>query len=150
MTETFASVISQVARLLRRDFDEKARGKGVTRPQWQVLAILAGSPGINQGALADLLEVEPITAGRMIDRMQDAALVERRADPADRRVWRLYLTSKGQGLLEDLRPPALDTIEAALDGLDERQRADLMTSLNHIRCNLSRREPTPQVAGQHG
>ena len=99
MEETIGTVLAQVSRLLRRSFDERARGIGVTRPQWQVLSLLTFHAGINQGGLAEILEVEPITLGRMIDRLQDAQLVERRPDPADRRAWRLFLTEKGQSLL---------------------------------------------------
>ena len=82
MEDNIAVLLAQVARLMRRNFDERARAIGVTRPQWQVISTLARNEGINQGALADLLEVEPITTARMIDRLQEAGLVERRADPA--------------------------------------------------------------------
>ncbi|MFM6933046.1 MAG: MarR family winged helix-turn-helix transcriptional regulator, partial [Novosphingobium sp.] len=92
--ENIAMLMAQVSRLMRRTFDEKARLLGMTRPQWQVVSILSVNEGINQGGLAELLEVEPITLGRMVDRLQDAALVERRPDPSDRRAWRLFLTDK--------------------------------------------------------
>ena len=95
MDENIGTLLAQVSRLLRRNFDERARGIGVTRPQWQVLGLLKMHAGSNQGTLAELLEVEPITLGRMIDRLQEAGLVERRADPADRRAWRIFLTDKG-------------------------------------------------------
>lgn len=92
MDENIGTMLAQVSRLFRRRFDERVRDIGVTRPQWQVLSLLTENAGINQGGLAELLEVEPITLGRMIDRLQDAGLVERRVDPADRRAWRLFLT----------------------------------------------------------
>ena len=107
--DNIGAMIAQVARLLRRSFDERARGIGVTRPQWQVLSLLNRNEGINQGGLAEMLEVEPITLGRMIDRLQDAELVERRADPADRRAWRLHITPKGHALLTTLQPFARET-----------------------------------------
>jgi len=138
MDESFASVLTHVARLLRRSFDARARALGVTRPQWQVLGNISRHQGLNQGALADLLEVEAITVGRMIDRMEDARLVERRADPADRRAWKLFTTAKGDQFLADLWPSAQETIEAALSGLDDAQRADLMAMLGKVRSNLSR------------
>jgi DNA-binding MarR family transcriptional regulator len=118
----------------------------VTRPQWQVLSLLSFNGGIHQGGLADLLEVEPITLGRMIDRLQDAQLVERRPDPTDRRAWRLFLTDKGQGLLDDLHPFALETYETALEGVDEEGRAAVMTVLARMRANLSRRQSLDVVA----
>ncbi len=133
------AMISQVARLLRRSFDERARGIGVTRPQWQVLSLLGQHEGINQGGLAEILEVEPITLGRMIDRLQDAELVERRADPADRRAWRLHITPKGHALLITLYPYAHETFEMALEGVDAADRAALMVTLDRIRGNLSRK-----------
>jgi DNA-binding MarR family transcriptional regulator len=98
MEENIGTMVAQVARLMRRSFDERARKIGVTRPQWQVLSLLIRHEGINQGGLADILEVEPITLGRMIDRLQEAELVERRPDPADRRAWRLFITAKGHAL----------------------------------------------------
>jgi DNA-binding MarR family transcriptional regulator len=118
----------------------------VTRPQWQVLSLLSRHEGINQGGLAELLEVEPITLGRMIDRLQEAGLVERRPDPADRRAWRLHVTPKGNELMDQLRPLAFETIEIALDGVSEAQRDALMATLDRMRGNLTRR-PAAVVNG---
>lgn len=147
MDDNIGSVLAQVARLMRRNFDERARAIGVTRPQWQVLSLLARNEGINQGGLADILEVEPITLGRMIDRLQDADLVERRADPADRRAWRLHLTPKGKALILQLQPYARLTIDQALDGISEADSNRVMDTLVRMRSNLSRRpvlqEPSP-------
>lgn len=140
MDENIGTMLAQVSRLLRRSFDKRARDMGVTRPQWQVLGVLFFNAGINQGQLAELLEVEPITAGRMIDRLQDAQMVERRPDPADRRAWRLHLTDKGQRLLDELRPFAHETYEIALEGVGETERAALMATLGRMRTNLSRRQ----------
>jgi DNA-binding MarR family transcriptional regulator len=143
MEDSIGTMVAQVARLMRRSFDERARSIGVTRPQWQVLSLLARHEGINQGGLAEILEVEPITLGRMIDRLQDAALVQRRPDPADRRAWRLFLTEKGNELIDQMRPLASETLETALDGIGAEQRDELMAVLDRMRGNLSRR---PQVA----
>lgn len=139
MDDNVGVLIGQVARLMRRSFDERARSIGVTRPQWQVLSLLGRNEGINQGGLAELLEVEPITLGRMIDRLQEASLVERRADPADRRAWRLFLTERGAGLVDQLRPLAAETIEDVLEGVDAAQRAELTSALGKMLANLSRR-----------
>ena len=146
--EFLGSVISDVSRLLRRSFDARARGIGVTRPQWQVLTTLARNEGVNQGRLAELLDVEPITVCRMVDRLQDGDLVERRADPADRRSWRLFLTAKAQALLAELRPLAEAMLEEALDGIDEADRALLRDTLERMRANLTRRPAEPLVS--HG
>lgn len=139
MDENIAMLMAQVSRLMRRAFDEKARLLGMTRPQWQVVSILSVNEGINQGGLAELLEVEPITLGRMVDRLQDAALVERRPDPADRRAWRLFLTDKAQEQLVQLRPLALDTIDAAQEGLSQSDRDGLVKAMQVMRSNLSRK-----------
>lgn len=148
MQETLGSVLSDVARLMRRAFDARARDIGVTRPQWQVLSILRRNEGINQGGLSDILEVEPITVCRMVDRLQEAGLVERRPDPADRRSWRLYLTTKAHDLLGHLRPLADNMLEQALDGVDDGDRVALMATLEQIRQNLTRRPVEPMVS--HG
>lgn len=132
-------LMAQVSRLMRRAFDEKARQLGMTRPQWQVISILSVNEGINQGRLAELLEVEPITLGRMVDRLQDAALVERRPDPADRRAWRLFLTDKAQEQLVQLRPLALDTIDAAQQGLSQAERDGLIAAMRVMLSNLTRK-----------
>ena len=139
MDENVAMLMAQVSRLMRRAFDEKARLLGMTRPQWQVISILSVNEGINQGGLAELLEVEPITLGRMVDRLQDAALVERRPDPADRRAWRLFLTDKAQEQLVQLRPLALDTIDAAQQGLSQAERDGLIAAMRVMRSNLTRK-----------
>ena len=139
MEESLAASLAQVARLMRRHFDERARLIGVTRPQWQVLAMLRRNPGINQGGVADILEVEPITVARMIDRLQEAELVERRADPADRRAWRLFLTPRGDTLLDQMLPHSNETIAAALEGVSEADRATLHAVLARMSANLSRK-----------
>lgn len=141
MEENIGTLLDQVSRLMRRDFDQRARAIGVTRPQWQVIALLSHHPGINQCALAELLEVEPITVGRMIDRLQESRMVERRPDPADRRAWRLHLTTKGEDLIEDLRPLVRRTIEHALEGLSAEQILHVTAALERIRGNLSPRVP---------
>ncbi len=146
--DTVASLVSDVARLMRREFDVRARDIGVTRPQWQVLIVLRRNEGINQGGLAELLEVEPITVCRMVDRLQEAELVERRADPADRRSWRLYLTPKAEDLLAELRPLGDAMIEDMLSGIAAPQRGAILQGLERMRHNLSRRPGEGLVA--HG
>lgn len=136
--------MADVSRLLRRSFDAKAKTIGLTRPQWQVLSVLHRHEGIHQGGLADLLEVEPITLCRMVDRLQDAGLVERQRDPADRRAWRLFLTAKAREIREQVKPLGVEVMAAALDGISPQQRDALRTTLDKIRQNLSRR---PSEAG---
>lgn len=139
MSDDLGFLLGDAARLLRRSFDERARVMGVTRPQWRVLALLKRFDGSTQVTMADMLDVEPITLGRMIDRLQDAGLVERRADPADRRTWRLHLTPEGEKKIEALRPTALALFDDALAGLDAAQRVELEAMLNVVRANLTRK-----------
>lgn len=146
--ENLGSMLADTSRILRRSFDVRARDIGVTRAQWQVLTTLLRHEGVNQGGLAELLDVDPITVCRMVDRLQDATLVERRADPADRRSWRLFLTPRAHDLLAQLRPLADALVEEALDGIDLGERDKLRDVLDRIRDNLSR--PPIEAKVSHG
>lgn len=144
--DNLGTMIADVSHLMRRVFDERARGIGLSRPQWRVLTMLRRHEGINQGGLAELIEVEPITLCRMVDRLQEADLVERRADPADRRAWRLYLTDKARAILTEMKPMAFGLFDEAMAGLDEGERGELFRMLERIRNNLSRRGPQELVS----
>lgn len=148
MDDNLAAMLSDTARLMRRSFDARARQIGVTRPQWRVLSVLRRFEGINQGGLAELIEVEPITVCRMVDRLQEAQLVERRPDPDDRRSWLLFLTPKALELLGQLRPLAEEMLDEALEGVSPNDRAILTTSLDKMRRNLARKPVQPTAS--HG
>jgi len=139
-----------VARLLHRAFDHRGECGDLTRAQWQVLVRLAKSEGGNQSALANDLDIEPITLSRHIDRLEAAGLVARRADPEDRRARRLYLTDEARPLLEVMKNYALGVFEQALTGLTEAERGELVRLLAHIRGNLSVYSPAapPSEADQ--
>ena len=139
MSDDLGFLLGDAARLLRRSFDERARVSEVTRPQWRVLALLKRFDGSTQVNLADMLDVEPITLSRMVDRLQAAGLVERRADTSDRRMLRLHLTAEGEQKIEALRPTTLALFDDALAGLDPAERLKLEAMLNIIRSNLTRR-----------
>ncbi|MBW8841912.1 MAG: MarR family transcriptional regulator [Sphingomonadales bacterium] len=136
MSDSLGFLISDVSRLMRRRFDERARQIGATRAQWRTLTTLSRNEGLNQGALADLLEVEPITLCRMIDRLEESGLVERRRDPSDRRAWQLFLTDKSKPILDDLRTMAESLFVQVLQDIDESDRAVLRKSLQRMRANL--------------
>ena len=135
--ENVGFLVSDVSRLLRRRFDARARLIGVTRAQWRVLTTLSRVEGINQGGLADRLEVEPITLCRMIDRLEEAGHVERRRDPTDRRAWRIYLTDKSRPLLDKLHVVADGLLDDALAGIDDHSRTLFSETLQRIRDNLT-------------
>lgn len=146
MQNNIAFLTSDVSRLLRKRFDVVSRRFGVTGPQWRMLAVLRRTPGINQGALAQWLEVEAITAGRMIDRLEKAELVERRADPADRRTWRLFLTAAAVPLLDELFGCATEVFDEALQGFSGTEHALLLSLLERMRANLLDEVPPEQNA----
>jgi DNA-binding MarR family transcriptional regulator len=137
MADTLGFLVGDVSRLMRRAFDVRARTIGVTRQQWRMLTTLSRHEGVNQGRLADLLDVEPITLCRMVDRLSEADLVERRPDPTDRRAWRIYLTDRARPILDELRSLADGLIDEALDGVSADERDTLMTLLERIRTNLN-------------
>jgi DNA-binding MarR family transcriptional regulator len=137
MSDSIGFLFNDVARQMRRRFDERARLMGVTSPQWRTLVTLAREEGLQQGALAERLEVEPITLCRMVDRLAEAGLVERRRDPADRRAWNIYLTDRSRPLIDRLRLVADELSAAALDGVDAAERASLIATIDRIRTNLS-------------
>lgn len=137
LTRSLGFLLGDVARLMRRRFDARSEELGLTRAQWRVLAQLRRREGINQSTLAELLEVEPITMGRHIDRLVTKGLVERRPDPKDRRVWRLYLNSEVQPVLDSMREISEQTRGDALAGIDPEQRETLIDNLLIIKANLS-------------
>ncbi|MEY2882379.1 MAG: hypothetical protein RL490_103 [Pseudomonadota bacterium] len=141
MSDSLAILMTDSARLLRRRFDARARSLGVSRAQWQVLFALSRTEGINQAGLAEALDVETITVGRMVDRLADAGLVERRADPADRRAWRLHLTDRAHPILAELRLVADQVMLETLAGIDAGDQARLAELLGRIRANLAPRLP---------
>src|SRR3954454_12739715 len=122
---TFGFLLHDTARLLRRDFERRSKGTGLTRAQWAVLAYVARNEGSSQAALADMLDIEPITLVRLLDRLEASGLVERRPDPADRRVRRLFLTEATGPLLEQAQKIGTETRAAAMAGLTEAERQQL-------------------------
>lgn len=95
-------LLYDVARIMRTKFDQRAREQGMTRAQWHILARVERNPGVSQRELAGICEVEPITVGRLVDRLEQRGLLERRADPSDRRVWRLHNLPAAQPVLEQI------------------------------------------------
>ncbi len=130
-SRTLGFVLNDVARLLRKRFEQRARAAslGLTRAQAAVLAYLARQEGINQAALAQILDLEPITLARLLDRLQAVTLIERRADPKDRRAHLLYLTEAAYPLLDRIFALAAEVREEALVGIPEPDRTRLLEML---------------------
>ena len=127
-------VLHDVARLLRKRFEQRSRTSGLTRAQWQVLAYLSLHEGIHQNKLADLIEIMPITLARLLDKMEARGFIERRPNPADRRAWLLYLTP--QALLEIMRANGQKTRDEAFIGLSADTQQHLLQTLSLIKSNL--------------
>ena len=134
----FGFLVHDVARLMRVAYDRRARALGLTRSQWWVLNHLYFHEGITQSELAEVLDVEKPTLGRLLDRLEAKGWVERRADPNDRRAKRVCLTGEVQGLMRSLRAIASDLRLHAMDGLEEAERQRFVDILLVIKANLVR------------
>lgn len=129
-------LISDVARMMRTVFDRRVRRLGLTRAQWLVLTRLHRRPGASQSELAEMLEVEKATAGRMIDRLERNGWVERRADATDRRINRLYLTAEANRVQVSLRAISEQTVDDALVSLSADDRSQLTVFMNQVKTTL--------------
>jgi DNA-binding MarR family transcriptional regulator len=140
--------IAETATALRRAFDRRAVSLGVTRAQWRVLAKLSRTPGLRQVDLAEHLDMEAITLCRIVDRLAEAGLVERQADPQDRRAWKLVLTTKSKPLVRKLAALADDLAEEALTGMAAEKRDAVRAALGQIRDNVAVNCPRGKAFGQ--
>jgi MarR family transcriptional regulator for hemolysin len=122
----FGYAVTDVTRLLRRVFDRRSLHLGLTRAQWRALHRIERVPGLSQAQLAEDLDLEPIAVGRVLDRLERAGFVERRADPDDRRRWNLFPTPRIDDVMVGMRRVAKALHEDVLAGVDE---ADLETTL---------------------
>ena len=136
--ETLPFEIGETAHALRKAFDRLAVGMGVTRAQWKVLFKLTRKPGLRQVELADMLELEPITLCRIVDRLEEGGLVERSRDPEDRRAWRLNVTAKAKPLIEKLQGVGAELVDQAFAGIDPKDIETPRTVLAQARENAAR------------
>jgi DNA-binding MarR family transcriptional regulator len=146
--ETLPFEIGETAHALRKAFDRRAVGLGVTRAQWKVLFRLSRQPGLRQIELADMLDIEPITLSRIVDRLEESGHVERVADPADRRAWRLHVTATAQPLVEKLRALADEMVGDAFAGIDPKEIEITRQVLGRVRENASRAVPMNRASNQ--
>jgi DNA-binding MarR family transcriptional regulator len=122
--------------MMRASFDRRVRRIGLTRSQWQVLGLLYHRPGITQTELAEMLEVERATAGRMVDRLEQKRWVVRRPDPGDRRAHRLHLTAEAEGVQAGMGAIAAEMLEDAMASLHEGEREALAEMLGRVKARL--------------
>ena len=152
LNREFGFSINDVARMIRTYADQKARQFGITRAQWVVLVRLDRFEGLKQSELADMLDLQPITLTRLLDRLSASGLIERRADPNDRRANRLYLTPAARPLLEQLGELGEELMTTALAGVDrdsiERMVAQLATVKENLRQAIAQREAATLAGAQ--
>jgi MarR family transcriptional regulator, transcriptional regulator for hemolysin len=129
-------LISDVGRLLRTYADQKARLHGMTRAQWAVLLRLERREGLKQSELAEALDIQPITLTRLVDRLCANGLVERRADPNDRRAKQLYLTAAARPLIDRIADRIEELSETVLDGIAPAEVDLILSKLGLARESL--------------
>ena len=141
-------LMHDVSRLFRRRMDQRAQTLGLTSAQWRILASLAraelqGQEPLNQAGLADQMDMEAITLSRHIDRMVTAGLIERRANPTDRRAYHLHLTEDARPLVEKFRVMAEHGLAEALEGISEKEIETVIEVLTRMRVNVVDKQAKP-------
>jgi DNA-binding MarR family transcriptional regulator len=141
---TLFYMLHDVTRQIRKHFDRRATRLELTRAQWRALKVTSRHEGLSQSELAEHLDMEAIPVGRVIDRLEKTGFVERRADPADRRRWRLYLTSKAYAVVGEMDVIAGELRDDALRGIERSDLDTLMSVLNSIKENLATLDASPE------
>ena len=130
-------LLHDVARLIRVDADKRARAHGMTRAQWGILIWLERQPGLSQKELAEILEVEPITVARLVDRLEVRGMAERRPDPKDRRIWRLHLGSDAYPMLGEIDRQREELRALVTRGLDAKTIETMTEALLTMKSTLT-------------
>ena len=133
----FLVLLYDVARQMRTRADQRARTRGMTRAQWMILKRLDRQPGLTQNELAGIVEVEPITIARLVDRLEARGLVERQADPADRRVWRLHLKPAATPILAEIDAYRIELRAQMTAGIDAKTLEAVTEVLVRMKANLA-------------
>ncbi|MGH1359894.1 MAG: MarR family winged helix-turn-helix transcriptional regulator [Burkholderiaceae bacterium] len=148
LDRNFGLILHDVARLLRTNFDRRVRDLGLTRSQWWVLTHLYRQDGLTQTELAELMEIEKPSLGRLLDRLETKNWITRRNDPKDRRANRVYLTVDVKPLVRQMRQHALAVRQQALGGLSDNQREQFVDTLLQIKENLQEPDAPSSSAPQ--
>jgi len=138
LSRNFGFLLNDVARLLRTAYDRRIRSLGLTRAQWWVLTHLYRGDGVSQTELAEILEIEKPTLGRLLDRLQAKGWVRREHDARDRRMWRVHLTDEVAPALRTMRSLAAELRSDALAGIGAAERERFVDTLLAIKANLAR------------
>ena len=150
LSRNFGFILHDVARLLRTTFDRRVRELGLTRSQWWVLNHLFRNNGVTQSELAEILEVEKPTLGRLLDRLEQKGWVRREADANDRRAKRVFLTQEVEPAIKTMRSAAAEMRRDAVAGLSADQQERFVDALLTIKANLSRSDNGVPVNGSRG
>lgn len=134
----FGFLLTEAARLLRKLLDRRLQPLGLTRAQWSVMAILSYRDGLSQSQLAETLEIEKPTAGRLIDHLEKSGWIERRPIPGDRRLWGVHLTERAAPLIAEVEKVVLATRSEMLSGLSSQQQQELSAALQIVKSNVLR------------
>jgi DNA-binding MarR family transcriptional regulator len=130
-------LLTDTARMLRKLIDRRLQPFGLTRAQWAVLAMLACRDGVSQSDLAEELEIEKSTVGRLIDHVEARGWIERRPLASDRRLWRVHLTEQARPLIERVTKVILATRNEMLRGLTVEQQSQFSDALALVKSNLA-------------
>lgn len=146
----FATSMVDATRLLRREFDRRVAHLKLTRVQWRALKSIGARPGPTQAELAERLETDPISLGRVLDRLQLAGFIERRADPGDRRCWRLHLAPGSDPVMAEVERLSRELRAQVLDDVSDEDLATTLRVLDQVKDTLLRmdkpaREPAPRA-----
>ena len=141
------TLLHDVARMQRTRFDQWARNYGMTRAQGLILLRLEDLPGLSQNEMAALCEVEPITVGRLVDRLEARGLIERRPDPTDRRIKRLHLMPEAAPILAAINDYRIALREFMTDGLDKSVQQSVTDALLHMKTKLTMETANRAQAG---
>lgn len=144
---TFAYLMQDVTRQMRTVFDRRATRFALTRAQWRALKTIRRNEGLSQAELADFLDMQPIPVGRVIDRLEKTGYIERRADPGDRRRWRLHLTAKAHAVVDEMEVIAAGLRNDALQGIVPADFDTLLRVLGQIKNNLVAMATTDDTRG---
>ncbi|HEY4470024.1 MAG TPA: MarR family transcriptional regulator [Stellaceae bacterium] len=144
------ALMHDVARLMRRRFERRARQSGlsITRQQARALLSVARNEGLSQAAVATLLDIEPIALVRLLDRLHEEGLVERRLHPTDRRVRTLWMTPLGWTVVDRILAINAQIREEACAGLSPAARDALLQTLDHLKSNLLMDEESEPAAAE--
>lgn len=136
-TDRLGFLIHDAARLMRKRFEARASNLGLSAAQWRLMVRVTKEEGVAQARLAELLEIEPISVSRLIDRMEEAGWIERRADASDRRIRMIFPTPKARQAYAQVKSLAGEVYEEALTGMSGEDRRILIQGLRTLVDNLS-------------